>query len=162
MINVRPAMALDAKSMATLLNTIIDAGGTTALTRLVTGDDLNEWMDADRDKSAWHVALNASEEVVGFQWIAPAGYLPDDAAEIATFVQIGQTGLGIGSRLFEATRSAAKALGYRWINANIRADNEGGLIYYQSRGFVTYSGIEGYELANGDVVDKVLKRFDLS
>jgi ribosomal protein S18 acetylase RimI-like enzyme len=91
----------------------------------------------------------------------PEASLPPQAANIATFVQIGQTGLGIGSALFDATRKAAKELGYVWINANIRADNEGGLIYYQSRGFQDYGIIEGYRMGNGQLVDKRLKRFDL-
>lgn len=159
MITVRKAIGLDTGSMARLLNAIIEEGGTTALTRPVTGADIADWMTSER--SAWQVALNASEEVVGFQWVEPAGYLPQEAAEIATFVQIGQTGLGIGSKLFEATKRAAKELGYVWINANIRADNEGGLIYYQSRGFADYGRIEGYEMANGQIVDKCLKRYDL-
>ena len=162
MITVRPAIALDAPSMARLLNEIIAEGGTTALTDPVTGATLVEWMADKSEHGAWHVAVDAGEEVVGFQWIAQGGdYLPPEAAEIATFVRVGQTGLGIGSKLFEATRTAAKALGYSWINANIRADNEGGLIYYQSRGFQDYGRIEDYEMANGEVVDKVLKRFDL-
>ena len=161
MITTRPAIHLDAGSMARLLNAIIDQGGTTALTRPVTGQDIKDWMAADPDRSAWHVALNDKEDVVGFQWIAPAAYLPIEAADIATFVQIGRTGLGIGSKLFDATRKAAAALGYVWINANIRSDNEGGLVYYQSRGFSDYGKIEGYEMANGQIVDKALKRFDL-
>ena len=161
MITTRPAIHLDAGSMARLLNAIIDQGGTTALTRPVTGQDIKDWMAADPDRSAWHVALNDKEDVVGFQWIAPAAYLPVEAADIATFVQIGRTGLGIGSKLFDATRKAAAALGYVWINANIRSDNEGGLVYYQSRGFSDYGKIEGHELANGQIVDKTLKRFDL-
>lgn len=161
MINVRPAIPLDASSMARLLNEIIDQGGTTAMTRQVTGKDIADWMGENDGQSAWHVALNVGEDVVGFQWIAPADYLPIVAAEIATFVQIGQTGLGIGSKLFDATCKAAKAMGYKWINANIRTDNEGGLIYYQSRGFVDYGRIEGYKLESGQLVDKVLKRFDV-
>ena len=162
MINVRPAIALDAPSMAELLNAIIAEGGTTALTQPISGADMADWMAQKYDRAAWHVAVDKSEQVVGFQWIAQGGdYLPTQAAEIATFVQIGQTGLGIGSKLFDATRKAAKALGYSWINANIRADNEGGLIYYQSRGFQDYGRIEGYELADGQLVDKVLKRYDL-
>ena len=162
MINVRPAIALDASSMARLLNAIIEEGGTTAIAKPVSGADLSDWMASNDGRAAWHVAVNAGEEVMGFQWIAPgAEYLPPQAAEIATFVQIGQTGLGIGSKLFEATRMAAKSIGYKWINANIRADNEGGLIYYQSRGFQDYGRIEGYEMSNGQIVDKVLKRFDL-
>ncbi len=161
MIKVRRPISLDTNSMARLLNEIIEQGGTTALTRPVTGTDIQEWMDFNPEKSAWHVAVNDDEQIVGFQWIEPKEDLPLEAVDIATFVQIGQTGLGIGSALFDATKKAAKDLGYAWINANIRADNEGGLIYYQSRGFQDYGLIEGYTLANGMIVDKRLKRFDL-
>jgi L-amino acid N-acyltransferase YncA len=161
MITVRKAIRLDTAEMASLLNEIISQGGTTAMTRPVTGADIAEWMDNAVGQNAWHVAVDGSEKIVGFQWIEPGGYLPKEAAEIATFVQIGQTGLGIGSKLFDATRKAAKELGYVWINANIRADNEGGLVYYQSRGFADYGIIEDYELADGQLVNKKLKRFDL-
>lgn len=161
MINVRPAMPLDAGSMAKLLNEIITIGGTTALVRPVTADDLRDWMQGSPEQSAWHVALDASERVVGFQWIEPSDQLPPEAAEIATFVQVGQTGLGIGSALFSATAKAAKSLGFVWIRANIRADNEGGLTYYQSRGFRDYAVIEDYKLADGSVVSKRLKRYDI-
>ena len=161
MIAVRKPTRLDTADMARLLNEIIAQGGTTALVRPVTGSDIAEWMVGAQGRNAWHVAVDDKEKVVGFQWIQPADYLPEEAAEIATFVQIGQTGLGIGSALFTATRNAAKELGYHWINANIRADNEGGLIYYQSRGFQDYRIIEGYQMADGQIVDKRLKRFDL-
>lgn len=161
MISVRKPIRLDTDDMARLLNEIIAQGGTTALTRPVSGTDIAEWMNPTSTRNAWHVAVNEAEKIVGFQWIEPADYLPDEAAEIATFVQIGQTGLGIGSALFDATRKAAKALEYGWINANIRADNEGGLIYYQSRGFQDYRKIEGYKLADGSIVTKQLKRYDL-
>ena len=161
MIKVRKPIPLDLPDMARLLNAIITEGGTTALARPVTAEDLADWMAFESDRNAWHVAVDGSEHVVGFQWIEPESTLPPEAANIATFVKIGQTGLGIGSALFDATRKAAKDLGYVWINANIRADNEGGLIYYQSRGFQDYGRIEGYEMADGQVVDKRLKRFDL-
>ena len=159
MIDVRKATPLDAKPMADLLNAIIAEGSATALARPVTGADLSDWMQSPR--SAWHVAESRTGEVLGFQWIEPAHYLPEEAAEIASFVRIGKTGLGIGSALFLATRKAAQRLGYAWINANIRADNEGGLIYYQSRGFRDYDRWEGYRLESGAVVDKILKRYDL-
>jgi L-amino acid N-acyltransferase YncA len=161
MINVRPAMPLDAGSMARLLNEIIDKGNTTALTRPVTGQDLTEWMAVNADASAWHVALDDMEKVVGFQWVSPHTKLPPEACDIASFVQIGRTGLGIGSALFTATVRAAKALGYKWINATIRADNEGGLTYYQSRGFRTWTIDEGVELESGQMVDKISKRYDV-
>ncbi|MEC3861592.1 GNAT family N-acetyltransferase [Mesobacterium sp. TK19101] len=111
--------------------------------------------------SAWHVAEDRDGAILGFQWVAPNPDLPPDACEIATFVQTGKTGLGTGSRLFETTKSVARALGYDWISAEIRADNSGGLAYYQSRGFEDYGRRNGVVLADGLTVDKVLKRFDL-
>ena len=156
---IRQATQFDARPMAALLNAIIDEGGTTAKVRPVDGEDIKEWMTAQR--SVWHVAVDKTDNVVGFQWIEPAKYLPPEAAEIATFVKMGQTGLGIGSQLFEATKIAARQLGYEWINANIRSDNEGGLIYYQSRGFRDYDRWEDYKLESGLIVEKTLKRFDL-
>lgn len=161
MITVRPPIALDTADMARLLNEIIEIGGTTARTASVTGADIAELMQQHPTRSAWHVALDDAEKVVGFQWISPEDYLPPEAVDISTFVQVGRTGLGIGSALFDATKKAAKSLGYKWINANIRGDNEGGLIYYQSRGFEDYKVLEGYRLKDGQIVDKKLKRFTL-
>ncbi|MDA0924273.1 MAG: GNAT family N-acetyltransferase, partial [Proteobacteria bacterium] len=51
--------------------------------------------------------------------------------------------------------------GYHWINATIRADNTGGLIYYQSRGFRDWRHLTDQRLANGMRVDKICKRYDL-
>ena len=159
-LTVRRGTPLDLAPSARLLNEIIRAGGTTALTKEVTAESLGEWLEADKGQATWHVA-ELDGEVLGFQWIGLFEGLPEGAVEIATFVQSGKTGLGIASKLFDATRKAAKAMGYQWIRAIIRADNEGGLTYYQSRGFRTYGEMTDVVLDDGMVVDKVLKRFDL-
>ncbi|EPX82494.1 GNAT family N-acetyltransferase [Salipiger mucosus] len=156
----RRAGPLDARPMAELLNEIIAEGGTTALTEPVARETLLGWMEAD-PRSIWHVAEDAAGEILGFQWIEPHREHGETVGQIATFARRGRTGLGIGSKLFEATKEAARAAGYAWINAEIRADNAGGLAYYQSRGFEDYGRIDGYMMADGMVVDKVLKRYDL-
>lgn len=161
MIGTRPAGFLDTRAMAELLNEIITAGGTTALTSEVTRADIQDRMARNSDRSAWHVVEDETGDLLGFQWIAPHPELPTDAADIATFVRMGKTGLGTGSRLFQATSAAAKDMGYAWINATIRADNEGGLAYYQSQGFEDYKILRNVTLGNGLVVDKRCKRFDL-
>jgi len=155
---VRPATALDVSAMARLLNQIIATGGTTAKTDPVMPDEILGWFNAPG--AAWHVA-EQDGQIVGFQWIEPHEDLPPHAADIATFVQQGRTGLGIGSALFERTKGAARDLGYAWINATIRADNTGGLAYYQSRGFRDWTIVEAHRLANGQIVDRVCKRYDL-
>jgi len=161
MIKVRTATSLDAASMVRILNAIIEKGGTTAFTHRVTDETIIEWMCQNHEQASWQIALNNDDAVVGFQWVKPAHYLPDEAVDIATFVQTGQTGLGIGSLLFKVTQTVAKAIGYKWINANIRADNKGGLIYYKSLGFVEYEQIQAATLENGQVVGKILKRFEI-
>ncbi|MEO0370286.1 MAG: GNAT family N-acetyltransferase [Pseudomonadota bacterium] len=154
MIHVRRAGALDTGAMAELLNEIIAKGGTTAMTKPVTRDDLTEWMQYYAGRNAWFVAEDTDGNLLGFQWIEPKRKLPPEACDIATFSKIGQTRLGTGTALFDATRKAAEDLGYAWINATIRAVNEGGLSYYQSRGFETY------RLSDADP-DRITKRYNL-
>lgn len=158
---IRSAHSLDAGEMAALLNEIIAIGGTTALAKKVSREDILGWMSGPADEAAFFVAETEEGEILGFQYIRPGRELPPDAVNIATFAKPGKQGLGIGSKLFDATRKAARDLGYAWINADIRADNESGLAYYQSRGFEDYGTIEGYKMADGRAVNKILKRLDL-
>jgi L-amino acid N-acyltransferase YncA len=162
MIRTQRAATGDCREMAELLNDIIKAGGTTALTDPVSAGDLRDWvLFSQPDHSTCQVARDSQGAVVGYQWIGPNATLPPGAVDIATFVRMGQTGLGIGSRLFDATRQAAQQLGYIWINATIRADNESGLTYYQSRGFRDWRFDEDVALPDGTLVNKISKRFDL-
>lgn len=161
MIHIRQAGLLDAREAAELLNAIIARGGTTAHTGALSREDIVEWMTRYPGQSAWYVAENDSGTLLGFQFIEPHPDLPPEACDIASFVRLSQTGLGIGSKLFEATSRAARDMGYTWINATIRADNTGGLAYYQSRGFEDYAQHPQRKLATGQVVDKVSKRFEL-
>ena len=155
---VRRANGFDTREMAELLNEIIAVGGNTARTEPARPDDFLPLLSMP--SRVCHVA-EIGAAIVGFQFIQPHDGLPPDAADISTFVQRGKTGLGIGSALFEATAQAARDLGYRWINATIRADNQGGLIYYQSRGFRDWRHLHDQRLGNGLRVDKICKRFDL-
>lgn len=161
MITVRSAGVLDARPMADLLNQIIAIGGTTALVTPKTPQDVQTWMRAHPTQSIWHLAEDDDGTVLGFQWVEPHLDLPKNVLNIATFVKPDQHGMGIGSKLFNATQDAARQKGYLWINATIRADNEGGLIYYQSRGFEPYARLAGVRLENGQIVDKLKTRFDL-
>ncbi len=161
MIHIRRAGPLDAPMLAELLNAIVEKGGTTAITTPVSRTIITEWMARNIAKSAWHLAEDDSGQILGFQWIEPKENLPQNTADIATFTRIGQTGLGVGSALFNQTCRAARDLGYRWINASIRTDNTGGLAYYQSRGFENHSRSENIHLANGMVTSKINKRFRL-
>lgn len=159
MIHIRPARAFDAAAMAALLNEIIRIGGTTAMTRPVTAADLRDWMA--EPGSIWHLAEDDGGTVLGFQWVHRHPDLPPDMADIASFVDHRQHGLGIGTRLFDATRKAARAAGFTAINATIRADNASGMTYYRARGFETWGQQTGVTLDSGLVADRVLTRYTL-
>lgn len=158
-LHIRRAGALDSRAIAALLNEIIAIGGTTAMVDPVTSDQMAKKMAVDQ--AVWHLIEDEAGTLLGFQYIVPHPDIPKDATDIATFVRVGQTGLGIGSKLFAATLAAAKSMGYTRIDAIIRSDNEGGLAYYQSRGFETIKLLKGTKLANGQPVDKVWKRYKI-
>ncbi|MBU2980365.1 GNAT family N-acetyltransferase [Lentibacter algarum] len=136
--HIRRVTSHDARQLAELLNEIIAIGGTTAIKDPKSRDDMVSWIESNKANSAWFLAENDKGEVLGFQKISPYHSLPDEACSIATFARVGKAQLGIGSALFEQTQKAARDLGFAWINATIKAENSGGIAYYQSRGFEPY------------------------
>ncbi|MDO5759113.1 MAG: GNAT family N-acetyltransferase [Rhodobacterales bacterium] len=154
MITVRRATLLDAAPLADLLNAIAEARPDIG-TRAISTQDMAQMMRMASDRSAWHVALNRDGALRGFQYVEPSPILPPEACDIATFVQPGKSRLGFGSALFAQTQQVVRSLGYAWISADIGADNESALIYYQSRGFRPYGRSEGARM------DKILMRYDI-
>lgn len=154
---IRKVTLEDAADMAVLLNEIIRIGGTTAITVELSEAAMKELIKKNEAQAAWHLA-DDNGAVKGFQWIAPHPELPPEICDIATFVKVGATKSGIGSKLMAATVKAAKELGYTQINARIRADNEGGLTYYTRQGFTDFDTAKGIKIGDGTIVDKVIKR----
>ncbi|MCZ8315640.1 GNAT family N-acetyltransferase [Phreatobacter sp.] len=143
-IRIRQAVIDDAAAMADLLNAIIAKGGTTAHRTPFDIDRMIAEYVAPPRLIACHVA-ERDGAILGFQsleWSDPdwagANPRPADWALVATFVAIEGQGSGIGRRLFEATRQAARAAGVVMIDATIRRENAGGLAYYSRQGFVDY------------------------
>lgn len=159
--SVRRAFHYDAVGMAEILNQIVQVGGTTAMQKPTARSVLIGWMDAHQGRNGWHVAETPEKQIVGFQYFEPNKKLPIEACDIASFVRIGAVKMGIGTGLFEATKIAARNVGYRWINATIRTDNKGGLAYYASLGFETWRVDCDVPLSDGTPVDRISKRFTL-
>jgi L-amino acid N-acyltransferase YncA len=157
---IRTAEYSDAADLAAILNEIIALGGTTAHLTPVSGPIIRQWMDHDPEASSW-VLAEQDGAVIGFQFAEPHSQLPPEAADIASFVKPGITGKGTGRALFTATRDACRNLGYKWINATIRADNQSGLTYYSAMGFKDWHIDPAAELSDGRITGKISKRFDL-
>ncbi|MGJ8546162.1 MAG: GNAT family N-acetyltransferase [Sulfitobacter sp.] len=156
---IRRAGPMDARAMAALLNEIIAIGGTTAKMHPIDGAQIGRQMQSP--EAIWHLAETEDGTLKGFQYLELHPDLPEADMSIATFVKSGETGMGTGSRLFEVTRKAAVARGCGHLHAVIRADNAGGLAYYQSRGFEDFRLLPDCTLEDGTRADKVWKRYRL-
>ena len=141
---IRPAVPGDAAGLCGILNDIIAAGGTTAHRRPFDAARLRRhYMAPPLGISC--VVAEVGGVLTGFQsleWCDPdwdgPGKLPADWAVVATFVDARRQGQGIGGRLFEATLAAAHAAGVVAIDATIRRENAGGLVYYSRMGFAEH------------------------
>ena len=159
-VTIRPVTDADYAQMTELLNEIIEVGGTTAYLKPISVQDMQKWVSRGGDMASWHVAEEGGT-ILGFQWAEPHDQLPDEAASAATFVRIGTVGKGIGTKLFEATTTKMRALGFVWLNASIRSDNESGLSYYSKMGFKDWLVEPDAALSDGRVTGKNHKRYDL-
>ena len=157
---VRFAETTDATAMAGLLNEIIRIGGTTAYEDEVSVEDMVHWYLSGPEAVCALVAMGDSI-LLGFQVLGLNDALPEGWGDIGTFVRAGVQRGGIGTAMFAATLSVARARGLSTINAAIRADNAPGLGFYNRRGFRDYDHDPSFTLKNGTRVGRVLKRFEV-
>ena len=159
-IRIRPAMASDAAPLCAILNAIIEIGGTTAFEIPLNAERFGDYfLDGDGFLACLVAEDLASGAPLGFQSLSRDPDLPENWADIATFAQRAPRIPGVGTALFAQTRIEARALALTAINAVIRADNRGGLAYYDRMGFTTYRIAEAIPLRDGTPVDRIFKRY---
>ena len=160
MIAVRPVRKSDAAELAELLNAIIARGGTTALQTPYTPERLDQTYLTGPDVLCCFVAVDhETGRIEGFQTLGRAAHLDQGWGDIGTFSRVGGTQRGVGSALFRATRQRAVELGLAGINATIRADNDGGLAFYEKLGFVDHEVERAVPLKDGTPVDRISKHY---
>ncbi len=162
-LGIRPVREADARELSTLVNEIIALGGTTALEDPFETSALASSMLTGPDVICCFVASDRSNgQLVGFQTLQKSDVLPENMGDIGTFARVGLTQKGVGSALFNVMRSAARKRGLTAINATIRADNSGGLAFYNRMGFLDYEVTRAVPLKDGTPVDRIRKRYSLS
>lgn len=130
--DVRPG---DAAELAELLNAIIAQGGTTALEYPYDPAQLAQAYLTGPDVHCCVVAVDdETGRLEGFQTLGRQSRLPVDVGDIGTFARVGGKQRGVGTALFAATVDRARQRGLAQINATIRADNAGGLAFYDKLG----------------------------
>lgn len=159
--SVRQATAEDAGPLCRILNDIIAIGGTTALESPLSVVELNDHYISGPDCFICFLAETPQGEALGFQTLVASTELPKGWADIGTFTRRAPRVPGVGTRLFEHTKSAARALGLSAINATIRSDNHGGIAFYEKMGFAPKSVKRGVPLTDGTPVDRISKGYFL-
>jgi L-amino acid N-acyltransferase YncA len=157
-LTIRKATADDAQELSGLLNEIIEAGCTTALEAPLSPDQLADWFITGEFALTCHVA-QAGSGLAGFQFLSLYENRLEGWADIETFARRSPKIPGVGTALFSATVSVAKERNIDFINATIRADNGGGLAYYEKMGFRTYNVMEKVPLDDGTPVDRIQKQY---
>ena len=164
-IEVRAATKDDAEALSGILNAIINAGGTTAHQSPFDASRMHRHYIAPDNLVCCSVA-EIDGRIAGFQtlmWPDEMGQpFPKGWAVIASFVSLDAAGQGIGRALFAATKASALAASVHTIDATIRADNLGGLAYYQSLGFTDYDILRNVPLRDGNRVDRIRKKLAIT
>lgn len=156
---IRPGQMSDKAQLTEILNAVIAIGGTTAYQTPVAPSFFDPLIDSATPKTFLHVA-ESETVLLGMQWVRVME--PNDMGSIATFARPGAGQKGIGSALFQATRAASLAVGYDRLDATIRADNTGGLVYYSKMGFRDHSVTKAKPLEDSTKVDRIHKRLKLN
>lgn len=137
---IRSATSDDAAGMSIVLEEIIESWGSD---RPSDPTHVRTFYVEHKDAICTHVALGESEDILGFQHLRLAtkgnvyGVTPGWGI-IGTYVKLDAGRQGIGSALFDATLSAARAAGLEKIDATIGKTNQSGLKYYSALGFKAY------------------------
>lgn len=153
---VRDARPGDAEAMTTILNRIVAIGGTTAHEVPKTKQQVSaDYIDGPDVLSS--VVAEGGGEVVGWQSVGRWRRDP----HIGSFVDPGVQAKGAGVAMFDLTCQRLRGQGMGYIISSIRADNMPGLAYYARLGFVDVKHDPDFALADGRIVGRVHRRFDL-
>lgn len=156
---IRPCRSEDLPELCELLNEIIAMGGTTALETPFTVPQFVDHFFNQQIQISCLVAEGTEGELLGFQVLSFHEQLPDDWADIATFVRTSPRLSGVGSALFAETAALADKYDINMLNAAIRADNVGGIAYYEKMGFAAYKVEKDVPLKSGRPVDRIYMRY---
>ena len=159
-LRVRPArrdQLEDAAGLARVLNGVIAEGRFTALAGHWTPEAEQAFLKSLGPRSEVFVA-EVEGQIVGFQVVEPfVSYTTtmDHVAHFGTYVEARYRGRGIGRRLAEVTLAFARNCGYEKSVIYVLSDNQSGIDFYRSLGFVEKGVLTRQTKIDGVYYDEV-------
>ena len=160
-LKTRRAWVNDSKELCSIINEIINIGGTTGYENEFNEAEFTSCFLNGKNYICCFLAEN-NGLVLGFQSLTVHPKLPNGWVDIATFSRVNPKVRGVGTTLFATTLNFARHQNINVINATIRADNKAGLSYYTKIGFKDYSIEKEIPLQDGTPVDRILKKFTVT
>jgi L-amino acid N-acyltransferase YncA len=152
-ITVRRADEADAPAIVAVLSSVVAERVHSAIDEPFTIEEQRRYLAALSAREACHVAVSASEGIVGYQSLdLYSSFLNSvrHVGRLGTFVVEAWRGKGVGHALFLQTALFARAAGFRKMVIEVRGSNAGARAFYQDLGFT-----ECGRLARQVVVDGV-------
>ncbi len=163
-VHVRKASPPDAGGIVRVLKAVAAERIHSAIDKVWTVEQETRYLESLSPRETFHVAVDESGEIVGFQsldlW---SSLLPSMAhvGQAGTFLLPDWRGQGVGRRLWQATEAFAKESGYRKIAIQVRATNAAAQGFYRSLGFNECGRLTRQVIVDGVEDDEVLMEYFL-
>ncbi|MFN7920120.1 MAG: GNAT family N-acetyltransferase [Bryobacteraceae bacterium] len=157
--NIRKALPSDAAGIVAVLETVISERVYSAIDAVWTVEQEARYLESLSDREAFHVAVDDSGLVIGFQSLDRwSTLLPSmsHVAQVGTFLLPGWRGRGVGRSLWDATEAFARNAEYRKLAIQVRASNVGAQDFYRRLGFQQCGRLTRQVIVDGVEDDEVL------
>jgi RimJ/RimL family protein N-acetyltransferase len=162
---IRRASLEDAEGIAKVLDAVVAERIHSAIERAWTPTEQRTYLASLSAREAFHVAITAFGDVVGYQSLdlyAPILSSMAHVGQLGTFLLPEWRRRGVGQSLFSATRRFAASTDYRKLVIQVRASNVPAQAFYKRLGFVECGRLRAQVMINGREEDEIVMEFFLN
>jgi len=159
---VKRASAADASGIVAVLEVIVAERIHSAIERAWTIEQEARYLESLSPREALHVAVDATERIVGFQSLdlwSPLLTSMAHVGQLGTFLVPEWRGRGVGRQLWSITEPFARQAGYRKLAIQVRASNTGAQAFYRHLGFSECGRLTRQVIIDGVEDDEILMEF---
>jgi phosphinothricin acetyltransferase len=158
-VTIHKASPQDAAGIARVLEAVARERVHSAIDRAWPADEQRDYLASLSEREAFHVAVTASGEIVGYQSLDRYSTVLASMAHVGTlgtFLLPDWRQVGAGRALFDATRTFALTYGYRKLVIQVRGTNVAAQRFYAGLGFVECGRLRRQVIVDGAEDDEIV------